>query len=288
VNTNTAVLAQKALAKNDWPVCEIDGLTLIKSPLLAGLAGDGLVHAFTTRLGGDSAPPLNWFNLGRHWPTEESRQNAMANRQRLCRVLGLNEQKLTVPGQQHTTNIYIVEAQSACHTQRLPELDGAVTDTAELPLLLHFADCVPIMLFDRRRRLLAVLHAGWKGTTGGIAKKCIRLLAERWQSDPADVAAAIGPAIGPCCYPTGEDVAVKLSHSVKDGNGLDGLIVQRDGKPHPDLKAFNALQLLQSGVEQIDVSSWCTACHPQLFYSHRQSKGQTGRQGAIACIKPAG
>jgi len=286
VNTNTAVLAQKALAKNDWPVVEIDGLTLITSPLLDSVAAAGspLIHAFTTRLGGNSASPLNWFNLGRHWPTEESRQEAMSNRERLCRALGVDEQKLTVPGQQHTTNIYIVEPESACHTQRLPELDGAVTDSAGLPLLLHFADCVPIMLFDRRQKVLAVLHAGWKGTAGGIAQKCIRLLAERWQSNAADVVAAIGPAIGQCCYPTGDDVAVKLSQSV---NGDNSLIVQRDGKPHPDLKAINALQLLQSGVEQIDVSSCCTACHPELFYSHRQSKGQTGRQGAIACIKPA-
>ena len=81
---------------------------------------------------------------------------------------------------------------------------------------------------------------------------------------------------------TGEDVAQKLSGSVQ---GSCELVSRRNGKPYPDLKAINAMQLLESGVERIDVSAWCTACRPDIFYSHRQSGGLTGRQGAIACIK---
>jgi polyphenol oxidase len=278
---NSAVLVNQALQKNDWPLTQAYGLPLLQSPLLAGI--DSLVHAFTTRIGGESDEPLDSFNLGRHWNTEESRIDAIKNRERLCAALGLDAERLTVPGQQHTTNIYVVETQTASHSQRLPELDGAASDQPGYPVLLHFADCVPIMLYDRRNKVLCVLHAGWKGTAGGIASKGVQLLQQRWDSDPHDIAAAIGPAIGSCCYPTGDDVAAKLSETITESLPL---MQMRNGKLHPDLKAINAMQLLECQVRDIDVSAWCTACHPEIFYSHRQSSGKTGRQGAIACIKP--
>lgn len=277
---NTAVLTEKAIAKNDWPLFESNGLTLIQSPLLA--KETALVHAFTTRLGGNSPEPLNWFNLGRHWPTEDSRQDAMQNRARLCKALGLNSDKLTVPGQQHTTNIYVVNAATAEHTQRLPDLDGAATNEPGYPVLLHFADCVPVMTYDRKQKVICVMHAGWKGTAGGIVTKGVALLKDKWNSRPEDIIGAVGPAIGSCCYPTGDDVADKLAKTVRNP---ERLIHREDGQPRPDLKAINAMQLLEAGVCEVDVTAWCTACRPDIFYSHRQSGGKTGRQGAIACIR---
>ena len=104
--------------------------------------------------------------------------------------------------------------------------------------------------------------------------------AEVWLP-PADMVAAVGPAIGSCCYPTGGDVAEKLSKTI---SSAEGMFVERDGNVCPDLKAINALQLLESGVGEVDVTELCTACNPQTFYSHRQSGGKTGRQGAIASI----
>ena len=98
---------------------------------------------------------------------------------------------------------------------------------------------------------------------------------------PENILAAIGPAIGSCCYETGSEVVDGLKPTVTDH---EALVTYKNGSPHPDLKAFNAMQLLESGVKNIDVSSWCTACHPEIFYSHRQSGGQTGRQGALACL----
>jgi YfiH family protein len=277
---NTRLLTEQALTKNDWQITEVAGLQVVRSPLLEQFSS--LAHAFTTRHGAASPAPLDSFNLGRHWPSEESRLDAMENRRRLCEALGLEVDKLTVPGQQHTTNIYIVDAASACHTQRLPELDGAATDTAGLPILLHFADCVPVMIYDKRQHVLCVMHAGWRGTAGGIAANGVRLLQERFQSQTQDIVGAIGPAIGSCCYPTGNDVAAQLAQSVQSA---EGLIIPHESQPRPDLKAINAMQLLESGVREVDVTSWCTACHPELFYSHRQAGGKTGRQGAIACIK---
>lgn len=280
---SVAALAQKALVKNFWPLKEIAGLTVVQSSLL--LSCPDLVHAFTTRLGGQSAPPLNWFNLGRHFSSDESREDATANRKRLCRALDVPYDRITVPGQKHTANIYVVEPDKASAAQQLSNVDGAFCHAPQLPLLLHFADCVPVIIFDRRGKRLAIVHAGWRGTASGIATGAVRLFVESYGANPKDLVAAIGPAIGSCCYPTGDDVALRLSQSVPDARPL---MVRRDGKPHPDLQAFNAMQLLVAGLEHIDVSNWCTSCNPEIFYSHRQSGGSTGRQGAIACIRGVG
>ena len=274
----TTVLAERALQKNEWPLRQVNELTLVLSPLLAGI--EGLTHAFTTRLGAASPEPLDWFNLGRHWNTEESRQDAMQNRKILCDALNLDAAKLVVPGQQHTTNIFIAD-QKTEPGQQLQSFDGVLTKVAAQPLLLHFADCVPVMIFDRKQRVLCVMHAGWRGTAGGIVSKGVKLVMEQFGARAGDICAAVGPAIGSCCYETGADVAESLSATVSNAKPL---IEWKNNKPYPDLKALNAMQLLELGVGDVDVSDWCTACRPDLFYSHRQSGGQTGRQGALACM----
>jgi YfiH family protein len=276
-------ITKRSLEKNDWPLVERDGLTLIESPLLKRV--DGIVHAFTTRLGGDTPEPLNWFNLGRHWPTEESRQEAMRNRDRLCNAVGLDAKQLTVPGQQHTTNIFLLKDGEEKGLM-LPNFDGVATEAVNHPILLHFADCVPVMLFDKRKRFLCVMHAGWRGTAGGIVTKGVQLLKATLDCNPSDMVAAVGPAIGACCYETGEDVAEHLAATIDDKSALSHLVQrsEKTGKPRPDLKAINGMQLYEAGVGEVDITSWCTACRPDLFYSHRQSGGKTGRQGALACL----
>lgn len=263
---------------NEWPLVKTGALTLIQSPLLNSV--EGLKHAFTTRLGGDTPEPLNWFNLGRHWPTEESRHEAMKNRKILCDALGLDATQLTVPGQQHTTNIYLLKEGSE-KGLALPSYDAVATQAPKHPILLHFADCVPVMVVDKQQRALCVIHAGWRGTAGGIVTKAVQLLTAALGCNPKNMVAAVGPAIGRCCYETGDEVPQKLSATVSHP---DDLIDYKNGKPHPDLKAFNARQLEEAGVDQVDVTAWCTACRPDLFYSHRQSGGKTGRQGALACL----
>lgn len=270
--------AEKSLQKNDWPLVEVDGLTLIQSPMLSRI--EKFQHAFTTRLGGTTPAPLNWFNLGRHWPTEESRQEAMRNRTRLCDALSLDATLLTVPGQQHTTNIYLLKEGDE-KGLALPSYDGVATQATKHPIMLHFADCVPVVLVDVQKRLLCIVHAGWRGTAGGIVTNAAQLMIGVLGATPENIVAAVGPAIGSCCYSTGNEVPEKLSGTVTNPEPLIGW---QDGKPHPDLKAFNAMQLYEAGISNVDVSSWCTACRPDLFYSHRQSGGQTGRQAAVACL----
>ncbi len=272
---------QLALEKNEWPLEEINGITLCPSPLLKSLKS--IVHTFTTRKGGGTPAPLDSFNLGRHWNTDESKVDAMENRRVLCDLFGIESQKLAVPGQQHTNNVHILKAEETQSPgpYQFAAIDAVATDLQRQPVLLHFADCVPVMLVDEKKKKICVIHAGWRGTASSIVKKSVELMVNEMDSKPGDIYAAVGPAIGSCCYQTGEEVVLQLNETVENG---DELILRKDGNPFPDLKAFNARQLLESGVRNIDVSGWCTACHPETFYSHRQSGGVTGRQGAMACL----
>lgn len=263
---------------NEWIREEKGGLPLLFSPILKSF--DWMTHAFTTRHGGESAAPLDSFNLGRHWDTAESKLDAMRNRQKLAESLNIDHQRFMVPSQQHTNIVRWLSESELQEQPNLTGVDGLVSQVSGMPLLLHFADCVPVMLADSKTRTISVIHAGWRGTASGIVSNAVRMLIERG-SDPRDIAIAIGPAIAPCCFETAVDVARQLESSTP---GASGLINYKNDKAYPDLKAINALQAKNAGVNLIDVSNLCTACNPHIFYSHRQSGGRTGRQGAIACL----
>ena len=137
-----------------------------------------------------------------------------------------------------------------------------------------------IILYDPVRQALAVVHAGWRGTAASIIKNAVREMQSNFESRPQDILGAVGPAIGTCCYPTGDDAAEKLSKTVENASGL----IERASTGEQfraDLKALNAMQLYEAGLQSVDVTDLCTACRPDIFYSHRQSGGKTGRQGAI-------
>lgn len=264
----------RAKQTNEWKVAP-GKLPLLFSPALS--AHSWMRHAFTTRHGGTSSAPLDSFNLARHWHTEESKIDALENRKVLCEALGLDHGRLAVPSQQHTSNVSWITDQNAT-TINLDGVDALCTATPGQSLLLHFADCVPVIMADTRTRTIAVIHAGWRGTAAGIVSKAVGVMVDRGCA-AQDIVVAVGPAIRDCCFETGPEVAEELARSVDSGSEL---ISWKENRPYPDLQAMNALQAYQAGVQQVDVSAWCTACHPELFYSHRQSRGQTGRQGAIA------
>ena len=311
---------QLALLKSEWILQSEDGLPLIFSPLLAAQA-PLLTHAFTTRLGGKSEPPFDSFNLGGSSLSKNNKQDALSNRQRLCAALNLSFDQLVIPGQIHGADVVFAHKLAMEIGVPIKEADGVATSNPAQPMLLHFADCVPIIILDPSKKACAVVHAGWRGTASQIARQAVKFLQEQYKSKAQDLIVAIGPAIGSCCYPTGSVVVSKLLASVielngdsaeqalsehnpkdvskkpSDDNTLDASLVSKIHKAnldkffpmsndriHPDLKAINALQLAQAGVEKIDIANLCTACNPELFYSHRQSGGTTGRQGAIACL----
>jgi len=144
------------------------------------------------------------------------------------------------------------------------EGDALVANCPDIVIGIKTADCVPILLVDPETGSIASVHAGWRGTARGIVAKTIRELASRWGTRPESLRAAVGPAIGGCCYEVGPEVARRF--------GIEG-----SGSVHLDLAEINRRQLEEAGVGNIWLSGECTFCSPERFYSFRREKDKAGR-----------
>lgn len=225
---------------------------------------DGYEVVFTTRLGGVSEGPYASLNLGRKSGDEVARVDE--NRRIACESVGADVEKLALNYQVHSNRVV-----KAVPAARGEHADGLWTDEAFLPILAMSADCLPIVLAraNGAAPAIAVLHAGWRGLLEDIAASGVRALGE------GSLAAAIGPAIGPCCYQVGEEVAAPF----RERFGGD---VVRNGRLDLWTSAERALRA--AGVLQVDRFDRCTACEPETFFSHRRDAGNTGRQGVIAYV----
>jgi hypothetical protein len=225
---------------------------------------EGYEVAFTTRVGGVSEGPYASLNLGRK--SGDDPERADENRRIACEAIGADLQKLALNHQVHSARVL-----QAAPGMRGERADGLWTEEPGLPILAMSADCVPIALAraDTQRPGVAVLHAGWRGLLAGIVEVGAAALG------PGALRAAIGPAIGPCCYEVGEEVAAPF----RERFGGD---VVREGRLDLWTSAERALRA--AGVEQIERLDRCTACEPETFFSHRRDAGRTGRQGVIAYV----
>jgi YfiH family protein len=154
--------------------------------------------------------------------------------------------------------------------------DGLWTSTPGVALAVLTADCVPVVVADPNGRRVAALHAGWRGLTAGILERGVEALREQG-SAPAELMAFVGPAIGPCCYEVGDDVAA----AARDALGEDA-VVKGPEKAHVDLWTGARIALARAGVTRVWLAGLCTRSEPHRFYSHRA--GATGRQGAIVML----
>jgi YfiH family protein len=149
-----------------------------------------------------------------------------------------------------------------------------ITDAPGVALMLRFADCLPVLLYDPVRRAIGLAHAGWRGTVAGIAAKAISAMTEAYGSRPGDIIADLGPCIGPCCYQVGTDVIELVKANFNPWQEL--LHPQGDGSLHFDLREANRRQLAELGVEEIEMIQLCTACRTDEFFSYRAEGGHTG------------
>jgi YfiH family protein len=281
-------------------------LQLLHSEKLGDLAW--LVHAFSTRQGGVSRGfGGNALNLG--FTPNDSRAAVERNRQLFLKKMGVASGRKTWPlvslRQIHSDLIQSVDRISE------PSMagDGLVTDKPGLLVAIQTADCLPIILADRKRRAVGVFHAGWRGTVKRIVEKGVGEMRKHFRTDPRDLVAAIGPGVRGCCYEVGEEVRnrfegqfayastlfreVKESDPVREKYPLLFLTARAPGhgelpaKIFLDLVEANRRQLLDSGVpaKNIDTAAPCTACHTDLLFSYRAEKGITGRMMAVAGIR---
>ena len=252
-------------------------------------------HAFSTRAGGVSAlPHTKSMNLAflRGDPDDVVRQNFAVFAQKL-HVL---PQNFVIASQQHTTRVVYAKE---CHCFQgytdmslfgLSEEDGIdafVTDRRDVCLMIRIADCTPILLCDAEKGVIGAVHAGWRGTLGGIAAKTVFEM-ERLGARREKIIAAVGAAIGACCYEVGEDFYLAFEDQAP---ALARDFIQKSesttGKYFADIKGMNRRILTDAGLlpEHIDVSPYCTACRPDLFFSHRASGGKRGTMAAAIVLK---
>lgn len=253
-----------------------NGLTYHTFPSLEAFGE--LTHAVTGRHGGVSTGPYATLNLGRGLGDDPAAVEE--NTRRVCAALAVRREHLTSPRQRHTANVRQVGL--ADRGRQFDGFDVLVTDQAEVPLLMVYADCTPVLIYDPVRRALALVHSGWRGTVLGAARAAVEALKASFGSRPADLVAAIGPSIGPCCYRVGDDVTGAVRASFDRADEL--LPVRPYGVRHFDLWAANRRWLQDAGVRQIEVAGLCTACHTDEFYSHRAEGGKTGHFGALMML----
>ncbi len=255
------------------PFTQIGGLKYYKFDLLSEA---GLAQGIFTRTGGVSPAPWDSLNLG--GTVGDSRVNVIENRLRLFNALDRKVESLFDVWQVHGTKIICSDTPRPLEAPH-QEADAIFSDRPDITLFMRFADCVPILLFDPRRKVIGMVHAGWLGTVNKIVTLAIEAMMNRYGTAPENVLAGIGPSIGPDHYKIGDEVIKQVNQTF--GSDANGLLNEVDNGIHFDLWEANRLLLQRSGVRQIQIAGICTHCHIEDWYSYRGEHGKTGRFGAI-------
>jgi YfiH family protein len=309
-----AITKVSAGAPSPWKPQRASGLQILRAPNLARL--DWLVHGFSTRPGGASALETTQrgrkvsekvLNLG--FTDWDQRESVIANREKFFRAIGAGKMRPVTARQIHSDLACDVSAHTPAGGEP-PKADALFTRARGVLLVVQTADCVPILLADTKQLAIAAIHSGWRGTVQRIAQKTLGRMQMEFGTRPTDVIAAVGPAIGQCCYEVGSDVAMEfhakfanarewfdgsfdaLASGENDPNWLPWLTMKPPGHAPPsptiqlDLIAANRAILAEAGVptENISVSGLCTASRTDLFFSYRREH-TTGRMMAAIAIR---
>lgn len=285
--------------QSDWLESRRNGLCVLEVRAFKELPW--LVHGFSTRPGGESTlDGRRVLNLG--FTDWDARERVLANRKRFFAAVGVAQWPLLSLRQLHSDVIHVVDA---VPTQPSPG-DALASRVPGLLLSILTADCVPILLADTKRRIVAAVHAGWRGTLQRVVVKTVGQLRMSFGTRPADLLAALGPAIGGCCYEVGPEVAREFASQFvqaaewfdelrtgDEPNPLQWLSMAPPGHQPPpknvllDLRAANRSQLLNAGLAERNIfsSNLCTACRRDLFFSYRKEGAPTGRLMAVVGVR---
>ena len=262
---------------------EGDGVSLFRFSNLSGYNKD-ILHFVTTRKGGFSAPPYDNFNMGFH--VKDNKEDVLKNRVKLAQSLKISPKNFTAIQQIHGTSVSIVKlsdrGRGALDSESaINNSDAMITDQDEICLLVLVADCVPLLLYDRNKKIIAAIHAGWKGTVGWITRRTVHKMLSFWGCNPHDIICGIGPSIGPCCYQVGPEVITLAKKSLRNYKQVIGSI-SKSGKGYLNLWEASRQQLLDCCIpeENIETAGICTYCNSDMFFSSRRDNGMTGRFAA--------
>jgi YfiH family protein len=299
------------------------GLAWLESVRLSALPW--LVHAFSTRNGGVSKPPCAGLNLG--FTECDQRERVEENRRHFFARLGGSDLTPASVHQIHSSHSFVVSRGSSGQLDyRLPAVeaplpasadppsgDGLITAEQGVLLTIRVADCLPVLLVDPQQRVVAAVHAGWRGSLARVTEKAVGDMRRSFGTDPQHLIAALGPSIRACCYDVGDEVveafhgkfagAERFFQTIPQGSGAPpdrhtflfhtayppGHAPQHVAAARLDLIAVAQAQLLAAGVkaENMLVADYCTSCNTDLFFSHRAEGGVTGRQIAAVGSRKA-
>jgi len=234
---------------------------------------DGLLHGFLGRKGGKSTGPYSGLNLS--YRVADDHKIVSQNVCDMKLEVGIHDGRIVTMKQVHGD--YVLEVADP-KIKEAGECDGMITEKPGIFLGVLTADCVPILLLARNKRKVGAVHAGWRGTVAGIAANGVSALKEKYGVQSDSIEAALGPAIGPCCYEVGEEVA--QAALARWGEAAEAFIDRTRAKPHLDLRGLNRAILQRAGVptEQIYEVGPCTSCSGEEFFSYRRARAETGRQ----------
>lgn len=261
-----------------------DGVYYLIFSLLENLSG--VKHGFSTRLGGVSQGYFSTMNLA--FTTGDDREAVLENYRRIGRALEIWPEDMVLSYQTHTTNILRVgekdRGKGVTRERDYRDVDGMITDEPGVALVTFYADCVPLYFVDPVRRAIGLSHSGWRGTVNRMGEKTVQAMAEAFGSRPENILACVGPSICRDCYEVGEDVAQQFAAAFPKAWENDILTAGREeGKYQLDLWRANETVLLEAGIlpSHLAITDVCTCCNPELFFSHRASKGKRGNLAAF-------
>ena len=257
-------------------------LCWLSSPLL-----EGVRHGFSTRKGGVSKGHLASLNLRGAAPSGDDPKAVLENYRRFCGAIGANLNAAVLSKQVHETTVRVCtesDAGKGLFSERDYTADALITNVKDLPLTVFSADCGIILLYDATHEAIGAVHAGWRGCAASIVEKTVNAMTDTYGSRPEELVAAIGPCIGQCCFETDSDVPDAMRAAL--GADAEAYLEYRDPKWHVDLAGLNRQWLLRAGLapHHIDVCGLCTACRPDLFWSHRKMGNARGAQTAMISL----
>jgi polyphenol oxidase len=238
----------------------------------------GVTHGFFMRHGGCS--PYPWKSLNMATSVGDSRENVIENRKRIAEVLKIDPKSFFDLWQVHSNKVVVTDK------PRLPEekhiqADAIITRDKQVSLLMLFADCVPIMLFDPINKVIAISHAGWKGTINGVVSQTITNMADMFNCSPENIIGVIGPSICVDHYQVGKEV---IDQAKTVFTQKDNVMRSINGRFFLNLPAANKKIMEKSGLKSIEMINICTSCNTDDWFSHRGENGKTGRFGAVIIL----
>ena len=264
-----------------------DGVTFLSFPLLEKTGV--VVCGFSTRLGGVSRGCCESMNLS--FTRGDDPEAVMENYRRIGHALGISPEQIVCSDQTHTVNVRKVGRDDCGNGITKPkpyrDVDGLITDEAQVALATFYADCVPLYLVDPEKKAIGLAHSGWRGTVGKIGKATVEAMRREYGCRPEAIRTVIGPSICQECYEVSEDVAEAFKKAYDPGL-WDRLMTRReDGKYQLNLWEACRENLLEAGIlpEHISMPEICTCCNPGFLFSHRASKGKRGNLAAFLMLK---